>query len=165
MARKISKFASVLLSAGFALGTVSMTFDFADARGGGGGGHGGFHGGGGMHSHGGGHHGGGGGHHGGGGGGHYGGGGGHHGGGNNNHHHHHNDDHYHYHDHWDDWDYWGGYAAGVATAAVVGSIVYSLPRGCRKFVSGGVTYWECGGVYYRAEYRGSDVTYVVVDRP
>lgn len=163
MSNSVNKISTLLMSACLALGTVAVTYDFADARGGRGGGHGGgghhgggggFHGGGGMHSHGGG------GHHGGGGGG-----GGHHGGGGDNHHHHHNDDHYHHHDHWDDWDHWGGYAAGFATAAVIGSIAYSLPGGCREFVSGGLTYWECGGVYYQAQYRGSNMTYVVVNRP
>ncbi len=62
-------------------------------------------------------------------------------------------------------NYYGRWVAGAATAAAIGTILYSLPSACRVFYSGGVKYWECGGVYYRQRYQGSQVVYVVVARP
>lgn len=59
-------------------------------------------------------------------------------------------------------------ATGVAigaTAAVVGSIIYSLPPSCRSVTVGSVTYRECGGTYYQPRYVGSSVEYVVVNSP
>jgi hypothetical protein len=96
--------------------------------------------------------------HGGGGGGkrHGGGGGKHHG----NRHHNNGHDRHHYHGGALAW----GVAAGV-TAAAVGSIVYSLPSGCTTYVSQGVTYRQCDGVWYAPRYQGSEVVYVVVDAP
>jgi hypothetical protein len=32
-------------------------------------------------------------------------------------------------------------------------------------VVGGITYEECGGVWYAPRYSGNDVVYVVVDSP
>jgi hypothetical protein len=61
-----------------------------------------------------------------------------------------------------------GVAAGVAygvTAAAIGSVAYSLPSGCGSVYYGGSPYYNCGGTYYRPQYRGSDVTYVVVNDP
>lgn len=56
-------------------------------------------------------------------------------------------------------------AAAVVTAAVVGSMVYSLPPRCAPYVHAGVTYQQCGGAYYQPQYSGSSVTYVVVNPP
>jgi hypothetical protein len=80
------------------------------------------------------------------------------------HYHHHNHDNWHH--GWNHYGRWvaGGVAAGV-TAAAIGSAVYSLPAGCRVVYSGGVKYWDCGGAWYRARYRGSNVTYVAVNAP
>ena len=67
-----------------------------------------------------------------------------------------------------DWDpdgFWAGAAVGAATAAVVGSIVYSLPPSCAVYSYGGMTYQDCGGVWYAPQYQGSNVVYVVVDDP
>jgi hypothetical protein len=54
-------------------------------------------------------------------------------------------------------------AAATVTAAVVGSIVYSLPPACSAVVVNGLTYQQCGGTWYQPQYAGSQVTYVVVD--
>ena len=59
-------------------------------------------------------------------------------------------------------------AAGVAvgaTAAVIGSVVYSLPSSCTSMIVNGVTYQQCGSTWYQPQYAGSNVTYVVVDPP
>lgn len=152
----ITKLASVLMSLIFAVSVVSVTFDrfdyigHADAKGKSGSAK--------RHTQKG-HHGGGGSHH-----------KPNHNNGHGNNHHHHNNDHWHdshhHHNHHDHYGRWvaGGVAAGV-TAAAIGSIVYSLPSGCRTFYSGGTKYWDCGNVYYRASFQGSNVTYVVVERP
>jgi len=51
------------------------------------------------------------------------------------------------------------------TSYRVGTSVYALPGGCTTVVTADVTYHNCGGVYYRPQYHGSDVVYVVVDAP
>jgi hypothetical protein len=137
-----------LLAAGlFTASLCAYAIDLADARGGRGGGGGGRGGGGGNHAH----------NfkHGGGGGGNRG--GGHHG----NRHHHHGYDNWHR-----GYNHYGRWAAGAvavgATAAAIGSVVYSLPSGCRTVYSGGVKYWDCGGSWYQAQYYGSNVGYVAV---
>jgi len=55
--------------------------------------------------------------------------------------------------------------AAVATAAVVGSVVRSLPPHCTSVVVGGVAYQQCGNAFYQPRYSGSQVTYVVVNPP
>lgn len=55
--------------------------------------------------------------------------------------------------------------AAVATAAVVGSVVRTLPPHCSAVVVGGVTYQQCGNAWYQPRYAGSQVTYVVVNPP
>ena len=52
-----------------------------------------------------------------------------------------------------------------ATAAVIGSIVYSLPPSCSMVQIGGVTYQQCGSSWYQPRYVGTSVQYVVVDSP
>jgi hypothetical protein len=59
-------------------------------------------------------------------------------------------------------------AAGVAvatTAAVVGSIIYSLPPSCSTVSVNGFTYQQCGSTWYRPQYVGTSVQYVVVTSP
>jgi hypothetical protein len=56
-------------------------------------------------------------------------------------------------------------AAATVTAAVVGSIVYSLPPSCSAVVVNGLTYQQCGGTWYQPQYAGTQVTYVVVNAP
>ena len=75
-----------------------------------------------------------------------------------------------WHDHDDDWDHpvAKGIAIGAAatvTAAVIGSIVYSVPPDCRPVVVNGFTYQQCGSTWYQPQYAGSQVTYVVVNPP
>jgi hypothetical protein len=56
-------------------------------------------------------------------------------------------------------------AAVVGTAAIVGSVVASVPPTCTTTVIGNVAYQQCGSTWYRPQYAGSQVTYVVVNPP
>jgi hypothetical protein len=56
-------------------------------------------------------------------------------------------------------------AAATVTAAVVGSIVHSLPPSCSAMVVNGMTYQQCGGTWYQPQYVGTQVSYVVVNAP
>lgn len=77
--------------------------------------------------------------------------------------------HHSHHDHWDDWDdHWhpARTAATVAvTAAVVGSIVRSVPPNCSTVIVNGISYSQCGSTWYQPQYSGSSVQYVVVNPP
>ncbi|MFC3550344.1 hypothetical protein ACFOLC_04890 [Lysobacter cavernae] len=53
----------------------------------------------------------------------------------------------------------------AVTAAVIGSMVYSLPPSCTAVVVGNVTYEQCGSTWYQPQYSGSQVTYIVVNSP
>jgi hypothetical protein len=53
-------------------------------------------------------------------------------------------------------------AAHAASSALpIGTMVPSLPPGCQSTVIGGVNYFNCGGVYYRAGFQGNSVVYIV----
>lgn len=56
-------------------------------------------------------------------------------------------------------------AAVAVTAAVVGSIVNTLPSGCTTIIQNGISYSQCGNVWYEPQYAGNNVTYVVVNTP
>ena len=56
-------------------------------------------------------------------------------------------------------------AAVMATAAVIGSIVYSLPPACSVVVMNGLTYQHCGSTWYQPQFVGTSTTYVVVAAP
>ena len=56
-------------------------------------------------------------------------------------------------------------AAVAITAAVVGSIVNTLPSGCTTVIQNGISYSQCGNVWYEPQYAGNNVTYVVVNTP
>jgi hypothetical protein len=56
-------------------------------------------------------------------------------------------------------------AAAVTTAAVVGSMVHSLPPSCEAVSVNGYTYQQCGSTWYQPQFAGSSVTYVVVNAP
>jgi len=63
-----------------------------------------------------------------------------------------------------------GAAAAVATtaavtAAVVGTRVQTLPPSCTTVMAGGVTYQQCGSVWYQPQFVGTGTTYVVVNAP
>jgi hypothetical protein len=64
------------------------------------------------------------------------------------------------------WNHPVGTAVAIgATAAVVGSIIYSLPPSCSMVQVGGVTYQQCGSTWYQPRYSGTSVQYVVVSPP
>ena len=56
-------------------------------------------------------------------------------------------------------------ATAIVTAAVVGSVVNTLPPACTVVIANGVTYQQCGTVYYQPQFVGTTTTYVVVDAP
>jgi hypothetical protein len=48
---------------------------------------------------------------------------------------------------------------------VIGSIVYSLPPSCTSVFVNGYTYQQCGSTWYKPQYVGTSVQYVVVTSP
>lgn len=52
-------------------------------------------------------------------------------------------------------------AAQPAGAPPIGSIVTTLPAGCVTTTRGGVQYFNCNNVFYRAAFQGSNLVYVV----
>jgi hypothetical protein len=52
-------------------------------------------------------------------------------------------------------------AQQASSALPIGTMVPSLPPGCQSTVIGGVNYFQCGTVYYRAGFQGSSVVYIV----
>lgn len=65
---------------------------------------------------------------------------------------------------------WGaaavGYAAGTIAASSLGSVVYELPpTTCTSTVVNGITYQQCGDTWYKPEFTGTTVSYVVVSPP
>jgi hypothetical protein len=56
-------------------------------------------------------------------------------------------------------------ATAVATAAIVGSMVNTLPPSCTAVSIDGVTYQQCGSTWYQPQFAGSSVTYIVVNAP
>ena len=67
---------------------------------------------------------------------------------------------------WDD-DYHPFAAAAVVggTAALVGSMVNSVPPSCVPVVVNGATYSQCGSTWYQPQYAGTSVQYQVVNPP
>jgi hypothetical protein len=56
-------------------------------------------------------------------------------------------------------------ATAVVTAAVVGSIVHSVPPSCATIVVNGLAYQQCGSTWYQPQFSGSSTTYIVVNPP
>jgi hypothetical protein len=56
-------------------------------------------------------------------------------------------------------------ATAMVTAAVIGSIVNTLPAGCTSVVVNGFSYRQCGSTWYQPQISGSSTTYVVVNPP
>ena len=56
-------------------------------------------------------------------------------------------------------------AVPVATTVVVGSSVEALPAGCTTIPYAGITYHNCGGIYYKPAFQGDRVIYTVVENP
>jgi predicted lipid-binding transport protein (Tim44 family) len=52
-------------------------------------------------------------------------------------------------------------AHAAASALPIGSTVPYLPPGCTSTVIGGINYFNCGGVFYRAGFQGNNVVYIV----
>ena len=52
-------------------------------------------------------------------------------------------------------------AQQAAAGLPIGTMVPSLPPGCTSTVIGGVNYFHCGGVYYRAGFQGNNIVYIV----
>jgi hypothetical protein len=53
----------------------------------------------------------------------------------------------------------------AVTAAVVGSVVHTLPPSCSGVVVNGVAYQQCGPTWYQPAYAGTTVNYTVVNPP
>lgn len=53
-------------------------------------------------------------------------------------------------------------ATVAVTAAVVGSVVRTVPPGCVPVNYGGMVYQQCGNTWYQPQYVGPQVQYVVV---
>jgi hypothetical protein len=53
----------------------------------------------------------------------------------------------------------------VATSAGLGSVAYSLPASCTVATFDNETYQQCGDVWYRPQYVGTSVQYVVLAAP
>ena len=52
----------------------------------------------------------------------------------------------------------------AVTAAVVGTSSDASPS-CTTVMAGGVTYQQCGSVWYQPQFVGTGTTYVVVNAP
>jgi hypothetical protein len=51
-------------------------------------------------------------------------------------------------------------AARPAGAPAVGTVVNTLPAGCKPETKSGVEYQNCGGVLYRSGFQGNNLVYV-----
>jgi len=56
-------------------------------------------------------------------------------------------------------------AAVAVTAAVIGSIVNTVPPGCTTVMANGYAYQQCGNTWYQPRMSGSSTTYIVVNPP
>ena len=56
-------------------------------------------------------------------------------------------------------------ATAMVTAAIIGSVVNTVPSGCMTTVINGIAYQQCGSTWYQPQYAGTSVTYVVVGHP
>ncbi len=52
-------------------------------------------------------------------------------------------------------------AARPAGAPAIGTVVSTLPAGCKPETQSGVEVQNCGGVFYRAAFQGNNLVYVV----
>ena len=56
-------------------------------------------------------------------------------------------------------------ATAMVTAAVIGSIVNTLPPSCTMVMINGFAYQQCGSTWYQPQISGSSTTYIVVNAP
>ena len=52
-------------------------------------------------------------------------------------------------------------AQQAAAGLPIGTMVPVAAPGCTSTVIGGVNYFQCGGVYYRAGFQGNNIVYIV----
>ena len=56
-------------------------------------------------------------------------------------------------------------ATAMVTAAVIGSVVNTLPPSCTMVMMNGFAYQQCGSTWYQPQIAGSSTTYVVINAP
>jgi hypothetical protein len=56
-------------------------------------------------------------------------------------------------------------ATVAVTRAVIGTRYYALPPNCVTHTYGGTYYYYCGETWYAPQYAGTQITYIVVQRP
>ena len=56
-------------------------------------------------------------------------------------------------------------AAQAAAGVPVGTVVQTLPAGCKAITVSGVAYQECGGSFYKTAFQGNNLVYAVVENP
>lgn len=56
-------------------------------------------------------------------------------------------------------------AEPATSGSPIGTVVQTLPADCEPVVAEGIRYSNCGGTYYRAAFQGSNLVYVVVEKP
>jgi hypothetical protein len=49
--------------------------------------------------------------------------------------------------------------------APIGTVVQSLPGGCKSVSVSGTEYHDCGGSFYKTAFQGNNLVYVVVQNP
>ena len=56
-------------------------------------------------------------------------------------------------------------SAQATTAVPIGTVVPALPAGCSSVTVQGANYFNCAGVYYKPSFQGTNLVYVVVEKP
>ncbi|MGB6192474.1 MAG: hypothetical protein WBF42_08410 [Terracidiphilus sp.] len=56
-------------------------------------------------------------------------------------------------------------ATAMVTAAVIGSVVNTVPPSCVVTMVNGITYQQCGSTWYQPQFVGGNTSYVVVNAP
>lgn len=56
-------------------------------------------------------------------------------------------------------------ATSIATAAIVGSMVNTLPPSCSSVIVNGIAYQQCGSTWYQPQFSGGNTSYVVINAP
>jgi len=56
-------------------------------------------------------------------------------------------------------------AAQEPSGVSVGTVVQTLPAGCKPVTVSGVAYQDCGGSFYKTAFQGNNLIYVVVQNP
>jgi len=53
----------------------------------------------------------------------------------------------------------------ASDGAPIGTVVQSLPGGCKSVTVSGTEYYDCGGSFYKTAFQGNNLVYVVVQSP